>query len=644
MGSRPGLLAGTGDRGQGTEYFGFQPSAISDQPQSVPRPSSLVLRLLASLLSGAAYALAFPPYHQAWLAWVALVPLLLVARGASPRAAFGYGYLAGLVAFGWTIEWVRHVTVSGWIVLSLYLALYPSVWVAAVAYFEKRRMSHVACRTSEVANSAIEGVGGILPPASCLLPLWLSASALWTLLEWLRGWLFTGFGWALLAYSQWRLLPVIQIAHLVTAYGVSFLVVLVNATVAELLTSCVMRRASSDWWPAASLRSSRRGQPHLLRFVPCHAQHGRDTIPEIATRFRGTKPSGGADPVVAAKQSASVGARPTSDVLRLTSVALVLTLAYGAWRLSQPIDGEPLTVAVIQGNIPQAEKWDERYAERILAQYDVLTRVVSEDQPDLVIWPETAVPGYLEEEPQMLEVVRRAAVASGGSLLVGAPAMALEATNRRVVEGDIVRHSTLRYYNRAILLGPDGTLRQRYDKVHLVPFGEYVPFERYLPQIRRWIPPTGDFTRGEEYTVFELGTKEEGRSFASLARTMDESSLLTPRPSSLVPRPSLRFGVLICYEDSFPWIVRRLRQNGAQFLVNITNDAWFGRSSGAADQHAQASLFRAIEEGVWMVRAANTGYSCVIDPHGRIVADVRDRDGRRLFVPGYAVATLRVSR
>ncbi len=602
------------------------------------------MSLAASVLSGAMYALAFPPYHQAWLAWVALVPLLIVARRAARWwGAFGYGYLAGVVAFGWTLEWIRHVTVSGWIVLSLYLALYPAVWAVAVSWIQTRRTSHAAGEQSHVVRrkshdprpATSDGLsvdGGRWTVDVLLL---LAVPAAWALLEWIRSWLFSGFGWALLSYSQWHMLPVIQIAHLVTAYGVSFLIVLVNAAIAETVTSQVVGRKSHEKADAGRVAHDSRLE-------------NRDSRSWLETSQR------------------SFCLLPSAFChLVFAAVLCAAAIGYGYWRLQQSIEGQPITVAVLQGNIPQHQKWDERYAQQILDQYTVLTRVVADEQPDLVIWPETSVPGYLEEESELLGVVQEVARLSGGYLLVGTPSMQLEETEREATLDMVSRRSELRYYNSAVLFDADGTLLQRHHKMHLVPFGEYVPFEDRLPVLRAWIPPTGDFSPGRDYTVFQLRTQassyklqatrfetrdadrkrstnsqkqQRGESELSVSDSGYDAGRLQLEAGSL----QLKFGVLICYEDIFPGIVRRLRRSGADFLVNITNDAWFGDRSGAAEQHAQASLFRAVEEGVWVVRAANTGYSCVIDPCGRIVDEVKDREGRRIGVPGYAIATLRI--
>jgi len=154
----------------------------------------------------------------------------------------------------------------------------------------------------------------------------------------------------------------------------------------------------------------------------------------------------------------------------------------------------------------------------------------------------------------------------------------------------------------------------QYDKLHLVPFGEFVPFERWLPWLRHSLPPVGEFVPGTKSTVFQLADRE-GQA-----------------------RP---FGVLICFEDLFPDLARQLVRGGAQWLAVITNDGWFGPSA-AAYQHAQASIFRAVELRVPIVRAANTGWSGCIDPSGRVTGRIRHPSGSELFVEGRATCDLPV--
>jgi apolipoprotein N-acyltransferase len=215
--------------------------------------------------------------------------------------------------------------------------------------------------------------------------------------------------------------------------------------------------------------------------------------------------------------------------------------------------------------------------------------VAAATRPDLIVWPETSVPGYLGVEEELTQRLIGLAQDAQRPLLVGSPI-------------PVISPEVLSLQNSAILMDDAGNLVGRYDKLHLVPFGEFIPFERAFPWLRTVLPPIGDFVPGKEYTVFRA----------------------PPVPP---------FSVLICFEDIFPELARRFVQEGAQWLLVITNDAWFGPTA-AAYQHAQASTFRAIELRVPIARAANTGWSGCIDPAGRWLGRVRDQDGRELFVAG----------
>jgi len=219
---------------------------------------------------------------------------------------------------------------------------------------------------------------------------------------------------------------------------------------------------------------------------------------------------------------------------------------------------------------------------------------------DLIVWPETSFPGYLEDDPVMAAQLRSVVRQSRTDVLVGAPTF-----------GDLEKG--LHFYNSAVFFGPDGEERGRYHKVHLVPFGEYVPFEPFFSFIRNFAQ-IGRFTAGQERTIFTMVTRYQKTNI------------------------KVNFAALICYEDIFPDLVREFRNNGADFLVNMTNDAWFGKTS-APYQHAQASVFRAVENRVHVVRAANTGLSCFISPEGRILDSVKE-NGEEIFVTGHRGAEL----
>ncbi len=360
--------------------------------------------------------------------------------------------------------------------------------------------------------------------------------SLWVILEFIRSHLFTGFPWTLLGYSQYLNLPVIQIADITGVWGVSFLVMLVNVFIYS-----VARRPS----PVA------RRKPKYILFLLC----------------------------------------------------LFTILVYGYYRIygiRNTEYGIRMKFSVIQGNIPQELKWNKSSRDFIMGRYFSLTAQALKDKPDLIIWPEAALPVVLEDEPYYYERVKGFVKEINIPLLLGA-----------------VNLRDNLYYNSALLISEKGELLVRYDKLHLVPFGEYIPLRKILSFLET-IVPIGDFTRGKEYTVFNL-----------------------PTPYSLLP--TNEFSVLICFEDLFPDLSREFVKRGAVFLINITNDAWFKKTS-APYQHLCASVFRAVENRVFLVRSANTGVSGFIAPTGKIVSLVDDKFGNHIFVSGYKSHEISLSK
>jgi apolipoprotein N-acyltransferase len=251
---------------------------------------------------------------------------------------------------------------------------------------------------------------------------------------------------------------------------------------------------------------------------------------------------------------------------------LVATVLFGKGQMvSAETHRREIRVSIVQGNIEQSIKWDPGFQERTIAIHNRLTREAGRGA-DLIVWPETAVPFFLREGGPLSQQVLDLAKEMQSYLLVGSP--------------DRARDISSRYYNSAFLISPEGKIVQKYDKIHLVPFGEYVPLKSLLFFVQKMATGIGDFSPGQAFTVFEA--------------------------------PAGRFGVLICFEAIFPDQVRRYVLAGADFLVNITNDAWFGDSS-APYQHLSMAALRAVENGVILVRAANTGISALVTPTGRIV-------------------------
>ncbi len=259
--------------------------------------------------------------------------------------------------------------------------------------------------------------------------------------------------------------------------------------------------------------------------------------------------------------------------------ALALSAAVGlfGWQHMQRDDSQaPVArVALIQGNIDQSLKWDPEYQVATVETYARLAaRALEPGKLDLLIWPETAIPFYFQEESPLRERVTGFARSHGTALLAGAPAYA-----------PAMPPAQPQLLNRAYLLGPDGREAGRYDKEHLVPFGEYVPLGRWLP-LGKLVDSVGDFSSGHNERALASG--------------------------------DIALGVLICYEGIFPDLAQKRVEQGANLLASISNDAWFGDSS-APWQHLQLTILRAVEQGRWVARATNTGVSLLIDPLGRVV-------------------------
>ena len=449
--------------------------------------------VLGSLLSGFLLILSFPNFDLEFLAWFALVPLFYSIEGKSVSRSFRLGFLTGILSFLGIIYWIIvavhtygnvPLILSGFILLLLvaYLSLFIGAFTCLTRLIQIR--------------SGLQTI--------------LFTPFLWVALEYLRSFLLTGFPWANLGYSQYLNLPFIQMADITGAYGLSFVIVLVNATFFVVLRP----------WPKKTF--------------------------------------------------------PFKEVI-LTVITLLGFLIYGYLKMGmidrQRIEQPPLKIGLVQGNIDQSIKWDHSFQRETLKLYEKLSSKVAEEKPDLIIWPETATPFFFQDakeyQPLVLEIPRQ----TNAFLLFGTPTYKIQ-------------KGRVDHYNSAYLVSPSGDLTGKYDKIHLVPFGEYIPLQDLLFFIGSLGEGIGDFKSGKEILNFSL--------------------------------PQGKFGVLICFEIIFPDLCRRFVKEGANFLVTITNDAWFGRTS-APYQHFSLATFRAVENRVFIARAANTGITGFIDPNGRIV-------------------------
>jgi apolipoprotein N-acyltransferase len=242
--------------------------------------------------------------------------------------------------------------------------------------------------------------------------------------------------------------------------------------------------------------------------------------------------------------------------------------------------GEEKTVLLVQGNIDQDKKWDRAYQLKTIHKYFSLTRKgLQKKKPDLTIWPETALPFYFQDLSELSLKVKSFVRMEKINLLTGAPGYKLSPSGNRY-----------KLFNRAFLVNEKGELQVYYDKEHLVPFGEYIPFGDYFPFLHKLVEGVGDFSPGYHTRPMCLG--------------------------------NLALGMLICYEAIFPHLAQKRVEQGANFFVNISNDAWFGDTS-APEQHLHLALLRAVEQGRYLVRCTNTGISAIIDPYGKIKKQTR---------------------
>jgi apolipoprotein N-acyltransferase len=372
-----------------------------------------------------------------------------------------------------------------------------------------------------LVNAALIAYQSAYPATFALLVRWivarhgalatLAAPLAWVTMELGRTYLFSGFPWLLLGYSQATVLPIAQLASLFGVYGVSMLVALVGAALAYL----VVERSQARWIPVAA-----------------------------------------------------------------AGVLVAAVAVWGGRRLADSEwtrQGEPIRVGLVQGNVDQSVKWDASRAASILDDHLRLTRQAIGSGAELVVWPESSMP-FMFDEDRGGDEVRALARGSRVPMLVGSDQAEWRVENgRRVLD---------KLFNAAYLIGADGATAGVYRKIHLVPFGEYVPMKRALFFAAPLVEAVSDFSSGERIELLPVGAH--------------------------------RVSAAICYEIVYPNLARDAVLAGSDLLTTITNDAWFGATSAPYQHFVQASM-RAIEEGRYLVRAANTGISGIVDPYGRVL-------------------------
>jgi len=289
--------------------------------------------------------------------------------------------------------------------------------------------------------------------------------------------------------------------------------------------------------------------------------------------------------------------RPHFD-LTLTMIGIVGLLAFGLHRAQRPPTGKSIRVAAVQASVPQLQKFDPQFARDVFEKFQRLSEIAvgANPPPDLLVWPESSMPDPVRDQnSESYRFVMDFSTKTKTDLMLGT----LDAD-----EG----HD----YNAALLVSNNGELVQIYRKMHLVPFGEYIPLRHSFPLFAAiasvWVP--GDFTAGTKHTVFTLTNGD------------------------------VRVAPLICFEDTVGDLVRRFVVNGANLLVDITNDGWFLHSSGSG-QHLANAIFRCVENRRPMVRAANTGVTCFVNEFGRVTQILQDDTGNT-FTEGVLTGDINV--
>ncbi len=472
----------------------------------MPGVSGKLWRGFAALLCGALVPLGFAPFSWYPLPIAALAVLAVLLYGAESRDAVLWGWLFGLGQFGVGVSWVY---------ISIYLYGDAGLTLSILAMLSL--VMYLACYPAIMAWTLVKTRG--------LSRGWFFLAAFpaaWTVSEWLRSWVLTGFPWLNVGYSQSES-PLLGYAPVLGVYGVGWLVAL---------------SAGLLGWLAVAGRSARIAAPVGL------------------------------------------------GMLWLTGLLI------NQYDWTEPV-GDPLSATLVQGNIPQVLKWQPEQQEVTLEHYVELTR--GHLDSDLVVWPETAIPAFYDQlESTFIDPLREEMAQHGVALVTGIP---------------VLDRSEWKYYNSIISLGQAGRF---YYKVHLVPFGEYLPLRDWLASALSFLPvPEADFSAGDSH-------------------------------QPLLQAAGYPIGSSICYEIAFgEQLITALPE--AAFLINVSNDAWFGNSL-APHQHLEMARMRARETERYVLRATNTGVSAIIDATGALLvrsrqfeaetisADVQPRAGATPYV------------
>ena len=460
-------------------------------------------RYLFAASSGILLFCSFPSVNLFPFAWVALIPLLIALEPAENwKTAFSIGYVAGFLFF------------AGLLLAIALLYPYANIFVTLLGYFLLVGYTALYFAVFSVLTHHLPWQSGILFP--------VGVATIWVSLEWVRGWLLTGFPWGNVGYSQWNNQAGIQIASIAGVHGVSFVIVFFNAGIASII------RRRHEW-----------RKELIAVIVPC--------------------------------------------------VLAAITLIYGYVVISnkEVAQQQSLKVALVPGNIPQIEKWQSKNIEKIIKKYLNLTQKVAVKNPDVIVWPETTVRGQVLSGEWIVQVSSNNSSRFQNLFKqtfgeIGGPSMLIGATDADAL-GNI--------YNRVIAISADGEIQGKYAKMHLVPFGEYVPLADFLPNFVQFYP-------------FEHGKEVELLPIINDTNSGKDSE-------------KIEVGTSLCFESAFPNHFRKFVKRGADAMGILTNDAWFA-GTALPELHLAMAPLRAVENRIAVFRCANGGYTCAIDRFGEI--------------------------
>ena len=443
--------------------------------------------------------------------------------------SWSLGYAFGFGHFVSTFAWLKEVFILAPLGLAAVCAIFPAFWL----FLSKCLMKNLQISpTHDLLPKNDPSVNIDVEFSAWKLSFLVFAiSFIWCGMEWCRSWFLSGFPWNQLGISQWRNLFVLPLCRYTGVYGISFFIVLVNTIIYFSLYQ----------WKIARVER----KLSIIWIVP-----------------------------------------PT--LLALISM-WILQKPY-----ENPSDHDTIKVAAIQGNIPQIRQWNSEQLDLALEVYTALTKqIVKDRKPDLVVWPETAIPASLIYNEQCLLELKNLFEEIKTPMIAGTISYRFPSDFDQSKEWP-------KTFNSALLFNESGEVINSYDKIHLVPFGEYIPFEEYLPWLVEWIGMGRSLTEGREYTVIPF---------------LNDAMI----------------GINICFEDIFPEISSRMVLSGANLLLVITNDAWFRESSGSR-QHLAHTVFRAVENFRPVLRNGNNSDTCLILPNGEVVDLLYDSENRNRFV------------